>query len=169
MPMSELDSTVDLLGPRERGQALAALAAMVSGKNHFVPTYWLRDEYTDWLRLYGRRVLQRHYAESDKRFTLIVPDDEESQTIWDYFHQPLNRPVAPWFVMHRAYNLNHRGLLLRRNWEQYHLIFKDIYRPPVEYVPLIPGIRPNTWIVDDIPQELVPLNTQPRPWKDPKI
>ena len=41
--------------------------------------------------------------------------------------------------------------------------------PPVGYLPLVPGIRPNTWIVDEVLTEVVPDNTQPIEWKEPKI
>ena len=172
MPMNELELTVDVLAPQERGLALKCLADYCAGHGgRFLPDYWKRDEYKDWLRLYGRVILRRHYADDeDKRFTLVVPNDEETMTVWDYFHQPIKgSPAAPWFTVHRAFNMNHRGLLLRRNWNAYHSVFRDIQVPPVDAPSLIPGIKPNTWIVDGVATEVYPAKSQPLPWKAPKI
>lgn len=172
MPMRDLEMTIEILGPRERGLALKILADQVStGDAQFLPNYWKRPEYNDWLRLYGRTLLRKWYADcDDPKAQLVIPTDQKTSTIWDYFHQPLKvSPAEPWFVRHWAFNMNHRGLLLRRNWEQYHNIFRDICRPPVESPSLIPGIHPNTWIIDGIPTEYIPPNTQPKPWKDPNI
>ena len=171
MPTPELEWSIELLAATERGMVLSMLGDLAGGHGaKFLMDFWKREEYADWVRLYGRTVLRKHYADSDTRFTLVIPNDEEAMTIWDYFHQPIKgSPPPPWFVSNRHFNLNHRGILLKRNWNDYSRLFPDIKLPPVGYLPLVPGIRPNTWIVDEVLTEVVPDNTQPTEWKEPKI
>lgn len=172
MPMPELETSIEMLGPQERGLALTVLADQCVSKDAtWLPNYWKREEYADWLRLYGRTLLRKWYADNDDPKThFMIPKDDEGITIWDYFHQPQRvLPADPWFVRNRHYNLNHRGLLLRKNWNQYSRLFNDIKLPSVGFQQLVPGVHRDTWIVDNIIQTEVPINCVPPEWREPKI